>query len=88
MDRVEERGKRVDRGVHARARDLAEAIGAADGGPRDVVDLHTAVVGRLTEATDHQRTSALVASAQLVLAEVLGHLASHYRRRAVEGASA
>jgi hypothetical protein len=82
LRRVEERGKHVDHGVSGRARDLAEAVGALDGRPRDIVHLHTTVVEQLTESTAPQRTAALVASAQLVLAEVLGHLAAHYRRRA------
>lgn len=82
LDRIEERGKRVDCGVNARARQLAETFGAQDRTPRDVVDLHTDAVRRLTHAADPRRAAGILASAQLVLVEVLGHLAGHYRRRA------
>lgn len=84
-DRIEERAKRVDHNVTARARHLAQAYGADNATPRDVVDLHLAVVTRLTRATEEPlRVTAVVASSQLVLVEVLGHLASHYRSRAGE----
>lgn len=82
-DRIEERAKRVDHDITARARHLAEAYGTDNATPRDVVDLHLAVVARLTRASkEPRRVKAVVASSQLVLVEVLGHLASHYRSRA------
>ncbi len=83
-DRLEERAKEVDRVVGRRAQELAMKICELDGTAADVTDLHLAAVNELARARNERRVRAVLHSGHLVLAEVLGHLANHYRLRALD----
>lgn len=67
-------------------RGVADRIGQAGGGPRDVAELHAHVLREKTAAAPPARVQVLMAEGRLVALELMGHLASWYRRRA-QGAS-
>ncbi|MDE0778598.1 hypothetical protein [Nocardioides sp.] len=82
-DRIEERGKAIDLKVGARAGALAEVLERSDATAREVAQLHVSCVERLSQSRGERRANAVLASAQLVLVEVMGHLLDRYRDRAV-----
>lgn len=72
--------------VSGKLRKLAEAIGFLKGGPRDVVLIHTAALKRKREISPTQKVKAYFQEGRFLLLELMGDLASFYRRYAM-GAS-
>lgn len=83
VDRIEERGKAVYLEVGERALELADQLSVSAVSAREVADLHVSSVKGLTRDRSQQRADAVIAAAQLVLIEVLGHLSDRYRDRAL-----
>jgi len=67
---------------------VVTALGDADGGPRDLLDVHVAALERVLQAAS--APSAVLVEARLVALEMMGLLVDYYRvghrRRFVEGA--
>ncbi len=80
---VEERGLEVDYNVASRAKALAGDVALLRVTPRDVVDVHVAALRDLTDGVGRGRVRALMDAGQILLVQVLGHLASYYRAQAV-----
>src|SRR5579884_1888842 len=62
---------------------LAEEIGSYNAGPRDVIEVHTAALKQKTAALPPTLAQAYLEEGRLVALELMGHLASYYRRYAV-----
>ncbi len=80
---LEQRAYKVDRGVSEQLRALAEEIGSYNAGPRDVIEVHTAALKQKTAALPPTLAQAYLEEGRLVALELMGHLASYYRRYAV-----
>lgn len=80
---VEERGLVVDYHVASRAKTLAGDLALLRATPRDVVDVHVAALRGLVEGRARGRVRVLMDTGQILLVQVLGHLASYYRAQAV-----
>jgi DNA-binding response OmpR family regulator len=73
--------------VSGKLRKLAEAIGFLKGGPRDVVLIHTAALKRKREISPTQKVKAYFQEGRFLLLELMGDLASFYRRYAMGASS-
>jgi PAS domain-containing protein len=70
-------------GNEAALRLLGERLGAADASPRDVVELHLAGVRARSAGATPQRQQAYLEEGRLLVLELMGHLAAHYRSAAL-----
>ena len=63
-------------------RALADQLGRLDAGPRDAVEVHTAVMRGYLEAATPEKAEACLDEGRVMLLEMMGYLVSHYRGRA------
>lgn len=63
-------------------RALAERLGDLGAGPREVTDVHAQGLRRALRGATAAKTQALLAEGRLLALELMGNLASYYRRRA------
>ena len=77
---LEEQVLLTDKGTRNQLRTLAKELGNWHAGPRDVIELHKLAIGQLGEVLPAPRVKALIDEARLVLLELMGHLALHYRQ--------
>ena len=77
---LDQRAFRVDNRVGDGLRALAEEIGFLRGGPRDVVELHTAALRGRIEGANPKKAQAYVDEGRIAVLELMGHLAAYYRR--------
>jgi hypothetical protein len=79
---LEERGYKVEHHLPEAIRALAERLGQMNASPRDVIQLHnTALRGRTAHARS-RKAQAYVDEAHVMVLELMGYLASFYRRYA------
>lgn len=64
------------------ARALTREVGLVNGSPRDLVDIHLQSLDLLSHRTHPERLSALADEGRVLLLEVVGYLALHYRDHA------
>jgi hypothetical protein len=77
---LEERAFRVDHDVPARLRTQADELGFLRAGPRDVVEIHTTAIRRLSRSARAERVRHYLAEGRLLIVELMGDLVSSYRR--------
>ena len=65
---------------HDRLADLAEKLGRLYAGPQDVVDIHTRALKELSQEAVFEKIEALAREGRLLLVQIMGYLASYYRR--------
>jgi FixJ family two-component response regulator len=70
---------RIDYHVSDDLARLADELGALRAGPRDVMELHTTVLGRHLAHARLEETEAYAEEARLLVLELMGHLVSCYR---------
>lgn len=80
---LEQRAYRVGHGLTEALRSLAERVGFLGGGPRDVVEVHTAALKDKCRQAAPARTEAYVEESRLLVLEFMGHLVAFYRQYAV-----
>jgi len=73
------RAYRVDHRLPQTLRALAEQIGSMRAGPRDVIELHSAALREKTAGAPPRKAQAFVDEANVMVLELMGYLASHYR---------
>ena len=76
---VEQRIYRVDHHTSEQLRSLGEKLGFSKAGPRDVVEVHTTALKKKTNGTTPQGAVAFTEEGRLMVLELMGYLASHYR---------
>jgi PAS domain S-box-containing protein len=87
LDRaLEQRAYRVDAGVSEGLRALVEPLGFLFARPRDLVEIHTRAVASRTRGASPRKAAVYAEEGRLLLLELMGHLASHYRRRSLGAA--
>ncbi|WP_295386090.1 response regulator [uncultured Thiodictyon sp.] len=62
------------------ARPLAERLGFMGAGPRDVIELHTEALRRLAQRVGPAQEHQVAVEGRIVVLELMGYLASYYRR--------
>jgi hypothetical protein len=77
---LEERAYRVPARRSERLRELANKLGHLGGGPRDVIDLHQHALREKKVVPDGIKRRTYLEEGRLLVLELMGHLASHYRR--------
>jgi PAS domain S-box-containing protein len=78
---LEQQTYRVKHDISGRLGAMAEMLGFHKAGPRDVVDIHTAALKAKTrKAATTERKKAYSGEGWVMVLELMGHLASFYRR--------
>ncbi len=80
---LELRAYRIDTDLSDPLQALAEQIGFLNGGPRDIIDLHSEGLKELLTTVQGLKAQALTDEARLMLVKLLCYLAAYYRRYAV-----
>ena len=80
---LEIRAYRIDNDLSASLQAIAERIGSLNGGPRDIVDLHSEVLKTHLATASGSKAQALTDEARLMLVKLLSYLTAYYRRFAV-----
>jgi hypothetical protein len=84
---LEQRGYKVDHRLPETLRALADELGRVRAGPRDVIELHTAALRTRTARGPSRKAQAYTEEAHVMVLELMGYLAGHYRRHALLGAA-
>lgn len=80
---LENEAFRTEGDATALSQALADRLGRLGAGPRDVVDIHTAALAQRQAEGPLQRVAAYIEVGRLVVLELMGHLVSAYRARAL-----
>lgn len=80
---LEQRAYRVAHLTSQQLRELADRLGFAGAGPRDVIDLHKQALQSRTRHVTASRAYSYIEEGRLLLVELLGDLVSYYRARTV-----
>ncbi len=85
---IEQRIYKVEHPVSEKLRALAERLGSLNAGPRDIVELHTQSLVRVTEKRNGKHTTArdwkakaYTEEGRLIALELMGYLAGYYQIR-------
>ncbi|VTS05507.1 PAS domain-containing protein [Tuwongella immobilis] len=78
---LEQQSFRVSHRVSESLRELAERLGQLHAGPRDVIELHAAVLELKRPILTVVRMKAFVEESRFVLLELMGNMVSYYRRQ-------
>ena len=85
---IEQRIYKVEHAVSEELRALAERLGSLNAGPRDIVELHTQSLVRVTEEKNGKHTTArdwkakaYTEEGRLIALELMGYLAGYYQIR-------
>lgn len=77
---MEQRAYRVEHNISEKLRNMGEQLGFLKASPRDVVDIHTQVLKEKTQQTNPIKAQAYVSEGRLMVLELMGYLASYYRK--------
>jgi len=80
---LEEKAYRIDHDLSGQLRQLAARMGRLRAAPRDVIELHTAVLKGKMADTNPRKKQAYNVEGRFMLVELLGYLATYYRDRAI-----
>jgi hypothetical protein len=80
---LEERAYKTEGRASGELQKLAAALGLADAGPKDVVELHVAALRTITRGVSEKRARALNEEARLLALELMGYLVTVYRNRSL-----
>ncbi len=80
-DRLEERIYKTDNSISPRLKRLAEGLGFASVGPKDVVELHVRSLKELSRGVSYKRAQAITEEGRLLAIELMGYLVSFYRNQ-------
>jgi CheY-like chemotaxis protein len=79
---LEQRGYKVDHHLPEAVRAVAEQLGRMNASPRDVIQLHNVALRGKTAHARSRKAQAYVDEAHVLVLELMGYLASFYRRHA------
>ncbi len=79
---LEQQTHRVEHNISERLRSMADEIGFMKGSPRDVVDIYSEAMRRKSKGEMVKKIQAYMEEGRMMLLELMGYLASYYRRRA------
>jgi PAS domain S-box-containing protein len=78
---LEEKMYKTDHRTGSRLQALAQSLGLADAGPKDVVELHLEALRAVSSGVSETRARALNEEARLAALELMGYLVSEYRNQ-------
>lgn len=64
---------------------LAELLGQAQAAPRDIIAIHLAALRKLSSNANQARIQVYLEEGRILVLELMGHLATYYRSRAIGG---
>ncbi len=82
---LESQVKKSNKDISADLRDLADRLGEFSAGPRDVVEVHKTALRVVNEKENPAKARALTVEGRFLALELMGHLASFYRRHCMGG---
>jgi PAS domain S-box-containing protein len=85
---LEQRAYKVEHNISERLRSLAQQVGFLRGGPRDVVEIHSAALKGRVEGGVPQKAQAYAEEGRLMVLELMGYLVSYYRNYSMGGREA
>ncbi|MDJ1174473.1 response regulator [Roseofilum capinflatum] len=77
---MEQRVYKVDYNISEQLRNMGEQLGFLKASPRDVVEIHTQVLKAKTQNSNPVKAQAYVSEGRLMVLELMGYLASYYRK--------
>jgi hypothetical protein len=77
---LDQRAYKVEHDVSEGLEAMAEQLGAFFASPRDVIEIHYRSARNKTTGVPHERALSYVEEGNLLALELMGHLASYYRR--------
>ncbi|MGK7904086.1 MAG: response regulator [Hormoscilla sp.] len=77
---LEQHVYKVEHNISDKLRGLAEQLGFLKAAPRDVVEIHTTTLKQKTQDATPVKAKAYVAEGRLMVLELMGDLASYYRK--------
>lgn len=77
---MEQRAYKVEHNISEQLRNMGEQLGFLKASPRDVVDIHTEVLKDKTQKSNPIKAQAYVSEGRLMVLELMGYLASYYRK--------
>jgi DNA-binding NarL/FixJ family response regulator len=80
---LEQQAYKINHQTSGDLREIGESLGALAARPRDVLDIHTAVMRERARGSQSARLQAYVSESRLLLVELMGHLSMVYRRQAL-----
>ena len=80
---LEQQAFKVEHKVSEKLCSMAEEMGFMKAGPRDVVEIHTAALGRKTSKATPQKAQAVTEEGRLLVLELMGHLTSYYQKSSI-----
>jgi FixJ family two-component response regulator len=80
---LDQQAYKVDHQTSGDLREIGESLGALSARPRDVLDIHTAVMRERSRGVQAARLQAYASESRLLLVELMGHLSMAYRRQAL-----
>jgi DNA-binding response OmpR family regulator len=82
---LEEQAYRVEPSAPDDLQQMAQRLGHLWAGPRDVIELHTAVLQSLSSGANIKKIQALVREGRMLVLRLMGYLASYYRYQSLGG---
>lgn len=77
---MEQRAYKVEHNISEQLRNMGEQLGFLKASPRDIVDIHTEVLKQKTQKSNPIKAQAYVSEGRLMVLELMGYLASYYRK--------
>lgn len=77
---MEQRAYKVEHNISEQLRNMGEQLGFLKASPRDIVDIHTEVLKQKTHNSNAIKAQAYVSEGRLMVLELMGYLASYYRK--------
>ncbi len=77
---LEQRTYKVEHNISEQLRTMGEQLGFLKASPRDVIEIHTQVLKDKTHQSTPQKSQAYVVEGRLMVLELMGYLASYYRK--------
>ncbi|AIE73208.1 MULTISPECIES: response regulator [unclassified Synechocystis] len=77
---LEQRAFKVEHDLSSRLRNLADRLGFMKASPRDIIQIHTTTLREKNRDTNIVKSQAYVAEGRLMVLELMGYLASFYRK--------
>lgn len=80
---VERRMFQTEQDHAEKTRALADSLGRAKAGPRDVVELHSRAIRKKSKVPQHKKAQVYIEEGRLKIVELMGYLVSYYRNYAL-----
>lgn len=80
---LEQKAYKVEENISEEVTSMAKRLGALRAGPRDVIDVHIAALKNKTRHASPLKAEAYAEESRLIALEMMGEIASYYRKRCI-----